>query len=1331
MVKQAPKSYNAVELEKRVQQRWAETGAYKLAKEHREHKGLDFYFNDGPPYTTGNIHIGNALNKALKDTYIRYLRMRGYNVRDQPGYDMHGLPIEVMVEQAMRIKDKKEIEKLGIDKFVNACRNYATEFQKKMTESFKQLGVWMDWDNPYLTISPQYVEAAWWTIKKAHEKELLKEDYAVLPWCPRCQTVLAESEIEYWDESDPSIYVMFPVKGEDSTYLLVWTTTPWTIPANLAIAVHPEFNYSTVMISKGDRDFTVIMLADRVNELVALISPETYRVMHTAPGESLEGMKYASPLYDDVTLQREVKGDWIHRVLLSRLVTAENTGLVHIAPGHGREDFEIGQDYKLPVLCPVDEQGVFTQEAGNFDGMHIREANQVIVFALQNKRLLLHSEKIVHRYGHCWRCKTAIIYRPTQQWFLKVTQLRGRMLEEIGKVKWVPEWVGSGRMKEWIENARDWCISRQRYWGVPLPIWRCGCGKVQVVGGSAELKGAENYRDGMDLHRPWIDSVKLKCQACSGVMTRVPDVLDVWFDSGVCAYAQLGYPADDKEFKRWFPPKWITEAYEQTRGWYYSQLGAGIITLDTCPYQSVLSHGLIIDEKGQKMSKSSGNATTPKEIIDKFGADTLRLYLLKSGPIWEDLLFSREGVKNTSRTLNVLWNVYVFATTYMSLDNYDPKKVTHEELAQFLKPEDRWLLSETESLKKRVTQHFGDYNIHKACREIEYFILEDLSRWYVKLIRDRIWLEGDSKDKTAAYYSLHQALVTITQLLAPIAPHICEEIYGNIEGWHPTVHMCEWPQVNEHLIDPALKSNMKVIRNTLEAAASARQLAGVKLRWPLKRAVVVASGDTEADALTAMKPLFLSLANVKNLIIYRPKEEWDELDIEVQPNSDAIGLQYRQWATKIGALLKMQPPREVRAGIEKGEFTLGIEGQLIRIFPNMVSFVHKPPKTMKLVEFEGGRVYLDLEITPDLKAEAYAREVVRRIQEMRKEMDLNVEEYIETAVVCDENLKKHLSTRIDFISKETRSHKLQFRDVPVGECIIEWGIGEYSVILGITPIHVKETVNSFVSLNIEGLKAEQAKAIFFSGFNSMDRLKKTSVEELQKARGISRELAENIFNHFRAPPEKPIEVPPPQLQVPAPPPPQAQAQPQYQQQQPQAAPQQPAQPQGSPPQPPQPPLETPKPEKLDLKKSYIYMIKGVSTDPAYGYFRDAISGGAQGFCVTRSYPDRVREKYTLKDIPITWLTNAPKENAMRPKDLEKLSLSIEHFLTSKGEGSIIMLDCIEYLITNNTFSVVLRFIQSLRDMVAINKAILLITANPATFEPQQLNLVEREVDVSI
>jgi isoleucyl-tRNA synthetase len=703
MIHQAEKKYDPQALEKKVQDLWTKTKAYEKTREHCQ-GGKNYYFIDGPPYTTGYIHLGTAWNKILKDTVLRYRRMQKYNVRDQAGFDMHGLPIEVQVEKTMGIKDKRQIEDMGIDNFVGKCREFATDFQKKMVNQFKSLGIWLDWENPYLTIHNSYIESEWWTLSKAHERGLLVESERVLTWCPRCETALAEAEVEYWDETDPSIYVRFPIKGKEDESILIWTTTPWTLPANLAAAVNPDFTYAKVRVKTKGNEEIIIMLEERVEDVMALIDCKDFKILDLFGGSQLTGIEYVHPFMREVKYQQGISGEWIHKVLLSDTVTEEYTGIVHIAPGHGPEDFEIGKEYDLPPFCPVTEEGRFSQETGRYANIELKQGNEIIIQELRRKGLMLFDDEITHRYGHCWRCKTPVIYRATDQWFLKITELKDDMLEEIADIPWYPDWAGSSRMHDWVSNARDWCISRQRYWGTPLPIWRCDCGNIKVIGSLSDLAKGKNYQSDQDLHRPWIDNITFPCSECGKEMERVPDVMDVWFDSAVCSWAQLGFPNNKKEFHKWWPCKWITEAHDQTRGWFYSQLGAGVIAFDEVPYKSVLMHGWALDDQGRRMSKSMGNIIKPKEVINEYGVDSLRWYLLKTSAPWDDLSFTKEGVRNAKRTLNILWNVYVFGTTYMTLDKFNPDKTSFRSIRKYMKAEDKWLLSKTESLKKDVSE---------------------------------------------------------------------------------------------------------------------------------------------------------------------------------------------------------------------------------------------------------------------------------------------------------------------------------------------------------------------------------------------------------------------------------------------------------------------------------------------------------------------------------------------------------------------------------------------------------------------------------------------------
>ncbi|MCE5296371.1 MAG: class I tRNA ligase family protein, partial [Euryarchaeota archaeon] len=506
MIKPIQGNYNPVELEKQIRERWKETDAYKKTKEYRSN-GPDYYFVDGPPYTTGSIHLGTTWNKTIKDTILRFRRMQKYNVFDKPGYDMHGLPIEVKVEQSIGVKNKKEIEEYGIDRFVSTCKNFAIDFQKKMNEQFKEIGVWMDWDNPYLTITPNYIEAAWWTLKRAHDKGLLVQANRVLPCCPRCETALAEAEINYSDEKDPSIYVKFPLKEDPKVFLLIWTTTPWTLPANLAVAVHPDFKYVKARYRRIGETETVIVMKDLADQIGEMAGWEQYEILEEIEGDDLVGLEYTSIFEDTVPYQKMASGKWVHRVIASKTVEASNTGLVHIAPGFGPEDFELGKEYNIEPFCPVDETGKYNKDIGEtYAGIHIKKANPLILKGLDERGLLFANSTIEHRYGHCWRCNSPVIFRTTNQWFLKVTQVKNEMLEEIERVRWTPDWAGSSREYDWVMNARDWCISRQRYWGIPIPVWICPhCGEMKVIATADDLEKGDGYRKDMDLHRPWID----------------------------------------------------------------------------------------------------------------------------------------------------------------------------------------------------------------------------------------------------------------------------------------------------------------------------------------------------------------------------------------------------------------------------------------------------------------------------------------------------------------------------------------------------------------------------------------------------------------------------------------------------------------------------------------------------------------------------------------------------------------------------------------------------------------------------------------------------------
>lgn len=979
-------------IEKGIQDYWSRHGVYQEVVESKK-GNKRFYFLQGPPFTSGKAHIGHAWNHAIKDAYLRFKTMQGYDIFRRAGWDTHGLPIEVKVEETvLGSRSKKEIEEYGIENFINECKKFAIQNMNQMTKQLKRLGAWLDWEDPYLTLDREYMEGVWFGIKRAYEKDLLYEAEQVIHWCPRCETAMAGYEVrdEYRDVTDASIYVKAKLKDKDE-YVLIWTTTPWTLPANTGIAVHPEFDYVRVMVD----DEVLILAKERLHVL-----KKKHWVVEEFKGSDLEDFEYQPIL--DIPIQKDVK----RRVVMSaeHVNLEEGTGCVHMAPGHGEEDFEVGARTGLTLLSPVDDGGKFTIEP--YNGVYIRDGNRIIIKDLEESGKLLREEKITHSYPHCWRCKTPLILRSTIQWFLAVSKIKDRLLEKNKEIEWIPEWIGSGRFENWLTNARDWCISRQRYWNTPLPVWRCECGRIEVVGSIKELldKSTEEIDpETIDLHRPSIDKVKLKC-TCGKDMSRVKDVMDVWLDSGSASWANLHYPSKKDLFEELFPADFITEGSDQTRGWFYSLLVSGVIAFDQIPYKKVLYHGFTLDSEGRKMSKSLGNVVDPDDVINKYGADVLRFYMLWAAALWEDLRFGWEGVETINRFFNILWNVHSFAKTYMELDGFKPDR----EYRIKLESEDKWLLSRFSTVLKEVTEAMEGLRLHDACRLIQEISLE-MSRWYIKLIRDRVWIEKDDPRKNAVYHTLYNVLHDLAVVMAPITPHFSEHIYRELTG-KESVHLLDWPAVEEKLIDRELEAEMAIAQEITECVAAARQKANIKLRWPISR-VTIAPKDKLG--LNRVKDLILKASNAKELRI-----EELETKIAVKVNYSVLGPKVKGEMKKIEGLLAKKNAKKVKKAMdEEGGYKLGE----FALTPEDLIFESSFPENIIAEEFSGGMVYIDSTLDEKLVSEAMAREVIRRIQDMRKELNLEEMRNIEVVVECSKEFSRHIKENKKFIEQETRS----------------------------------------------------------------------------------------------------------------------------------------------------------------------------------------------------------------------------------------------------------------------------------------------------------------------
>ncbi|WP_136689739.1 isoleucine--tRNA ligase [Halorhabdus amylolytica] len=1036
--------YDPDSVRDRVFAHWDAVEAYEQTKEHRA-DGEDFFFVDGPPYTSGAAHMGTTWNKTLKDAYIRYLRMRGYDVTDRPGYDMHGLPIETKVEERLDFQNKKDIEAFGEEAFIEECKDFAEEQLEGLQSDFTSFGVWMDWDNPYKTVSPEYMEAAWWGFAQAHERGLVEQGKRSISQCPRCETAIANNEVEYEDVSDPSIYVKFSLTDREGS-LVIWTTTPWTIPANTFVAVDEELTYQGVKAEK-DGETEVLWIAEScVEDVLSKGRYDDYEVIDEAIGEEMVGWTYEHPLR--AAVPEAPDGEGALQVYTAQYVEADRTGLVHSAPGHGEEDFERGQALGLDVFCPVGGDGVYDESAGEYAGEFVKDADEAIMDDLEANGNLLSRGTTHHSYGHCWRCDTGIIQIVTDQWFITVTDIKDEMLENIEDSEWHPDWARDNRFRDFVEEAPDWNVSRQRYWGIPIPIWILtedadgspvdwdGSMEEAIVIGDREELAERVDQDidpeAVDLHKGTVDDLTITQDGRT--YERVPDVFDVWLDSSVASWGTLDYPENEDDFEELWPADLIMEAHDQTRGWFWSQLGMGTAAVGEIPYDEVLMHGYALMPDGRGMSKSKGITVEPQEAIEEGGADPMRAFLLSQNPQGEDMRFSWEGMDSMQRNLNILWNVFRFPLPYMRMDGFDPAETTVEDVS--LEEIDEWVLSRLQTVESEMGEHFEERRQDRAIETLMEFVVEDVSRFYVQAVRDRVWEEGEDGSKEAAYATLYRVLEETVALLAPFTPFVAEEIYQYLTGdaGYDTVHMCDWPEPDDALRDVGLEDEISVVRAVEEAGSNARQQAERKLRWPVKRVVVDVDDQEVGGSIELQSDLLAERLNARAIEVVGPDEEWGELTYSAAADMSKLGPAFGDDA---GAIMNALNDASVaEPTIEALESAVASElGRGVDLDEEMVEFVRNTPEGVASTEFEaldgGGVVYVDTTLTEDIESEGYARELIRRVQEMRKDLDLEMDARIRVEyAIDDERVAGLVEAHEDLIADEVRADA--FGDVEDG-----------------------------------------------------------------------------------------------------------------------------------------------------------------------------------------------------------------------------------------------------------------------------------------------------------
>ncbi len=891
---------------------WTDKKIYQKSKKQNE-KGKKFYMMDGPPYANGHIHMGTALNKILKDIAMRSRRLQGYDVMDRPGYDTHGVPIEFQVEKEIGSKSKQDIVKYGVDNFIKKCKEFATKHIGDMNKEFSNLGVWMNFDNPYITLADEYVEAIWHAFKEADKKDLLYLGKYPVHVCTRCGTAVAFNEIEYAKQKDPSIYVKFPLKDKKNTFLIIFTTTPWTLPANTGVMVNPNADYQEVEVAEGEK---WIIAKDLVPKLMATME-RGFTVKDEFKGKKMEGWKYESPLAKNLKLKVK-KG---YEVILSaRYVTTEDgSGLVHCAPGHGKEDFEVGREYKLDMPCPVGIDGILTEEAGKYAGKKAREVDFEIIKDLDTDGFLVYKHSYEHDYPLCWRDKSPLIMISQPQWFLKISDIQKKLLKENQKNNWNPEWMKQ-RMNAWLEGINDWPVSRQRYWGTPLPIWYdAESGEKVVVGSIEELKKLSGVKN-IDVHKPGIDNIKIKTKS-GKILTRVPEVLDVWFDSGVSSWAALGYPKDDKLMKKYWPADLNIEGKDQVRGWWNSQYILSEISFDKKPFDNILVHGMITDISKKKMSKSLGNVTAPSEVIDKFSRDLMRYYFAKLSK-GEDFAFNETEFKDIQRVMTVLLNINNFVG---QLNKVKSK----------LAVEDKWIISKYNLLVEKMTESYNNYKFPEAVQALEQFLVNDLSKDYIKMIRDRA-------DETRELLS--EILIGLIKLMAPITPFLAETLWQKLGQKEESVHLSLLPKTNKKKIDEELEKEFMVALKMIEIGLSERDKVKIGLKWPLAEANIFTKEKLDKEILE----IIARQLNVKSVVIKKSDENKIELDVKMTPELEAEGYA-REFSRNIQALRK-------KAEMQKGdliELKVFCSDEMQKILNRNINFLRERTNSKKMDFVDG------------------------------------------------------------------------------------------------------------------------------------------------------------------------------------------------------------------------------------------------------------------------------------------------------------------------------------------------------------------------------------------
>ncbi len=1023
MYEKVSTNLNFVDREKKIEEFWEKEHIFEKSIEERK-GGTPYVFYDGPPTANGKPHIGHVLTRVIKDMIPRYHTMKGEMVPRKAGWDTHGLPVELEVEKLLGLDGKEQIEEYGLDPFITKCKESVWKYKGMWEDFSKTVGFWADMEDPYVTYDNNFIESEWWALKKIFEKGLLYKGFKIVPYCPRCGTPLSSHEVAqgYKTVKERSAIVRFKVIGEDA-YFLAWTTTPWTLPSNTALCVNPNETYCKAKAADGYTYYMAEALLDKVLGKLATEDKPAYEVLETYKGTDLKGKEY-EPLFKCAGECAKKQGKKAHFVTCDNYVTmSDGTGIVHIAPAFGEDDARVGRENDLPFIQFVDGKGNMTEET-DYAGLFVKDADKPILVDLEKAGLLYDAPKFEHDYPHCWRCDTPLIYYARESWFIKMTAVKDNLIKNNNTINWIPESIGKGRFGDWLENVQDWGISRNRYWGTPLNIWQCECGHLHSIGSIEELKSmSDNCPDEIELHRPYIDAVTIKCPHCGKQMKRVPEVIDCWFDSGSMPFAQHHYPFENRElFEAQFPANFISEAVDQTRGWFYSLLAISTLIFDKAPYKNVIVLGHVQDENGQKMSKSKGNAVDPFEALQTYGADAIRWYFyINSAPWLPNRFHGKAVVEGQRKFLGTLWNTYAFFVLYANIDNFDATKYTldYDKLTVM----DKWLLSKLNTVVKSVDDNLANYRIPEAARALQDFV-DEMSNWYVRRCRERFWQQGMSDDKISAYMTLYTALVTISKTAAPMIPFMTEDIYRNLvcsidKSAPESVHLCLFPEVDEKLIDKKLENDMEEALNIVVLGRAARNGSNMKNRQPLAKMFVKA----ESELSEYFVKIIEDELNIKSVVFSDDVASF--MSYSFKPQLKTLGPKYGKQLNEIRTYLAEIDGSAAKAELdETGKLVLKLPSGDISVTEDDLLIDIKQKDGFFSMTDNGITVALDINLTDELVEEGFVREIISKVQTMRKDAGFEVMDHIEISSTGNEKIAKLINDNADEIKGDVLCDKV-------------------------------------------------------------------------------------------------------------------------------------------------------------------------------------------------------------------------------------------------------------------------------------------------------------------